>query len=781
LFVNADGSSVPLYILHPRRRDVKYKVLELLGSGAFGRCYRVCDVGTPMGGEWACKVLNKADMRSIKIQERLRHEIRVMKALPPHPNLVQYRHSFEDNERVYIVMELCSKETLMSLLKRRQCLTEFEARYFAWQLVEGIAAMHQCRLIHRDIKFANILLDHKNRVKIADFGLSAKLESDADRKRSFLGTPNFLAPEIITRSECGHSFEVDVWAIGVVIYAMLIGKTPFRVEGQKFRANQLYSKICNEDITFPYGCELSTDVRHLILALCNKSVENRPPSREILAHPWFDRHKHTIPRAMPPDIFKVPIRTVDLAESIGFRPVVPVKSMLRPQIRALQEKDVNIICSANSQPRVSAAVKGDPENVVVSTAAMSLRASSRLASRLAPATRSNAVKHDAAAETRNKASAHAPDARVLRSRRRLIDTGQAKMDDVKISAANDIPDAVKNGPGMPTPPQSNTSAAEPPEALPLIPSKPGPLPSVVGHFEDYESQQPAAKRLTLQRSKSSLIKGSAKWRPATTLAVDTTNGAPTQEALQQQSSVTNSTAPMSLFEIWETRLDVFMALAKEEMNRGSKSDYYCKPSNPKKSKKQPDATTLVYNPHSDIASYISLKDGKTHTRQTNSSKASESLRKKWTIMQQLNEVLRNKLADACFSLSSEDTQEADSKPEECQESTILPSSPSRPGNSDRKPLVYLLKMVRTENISMFRLSNNAIQFNFKDRSKLLLFDDHRVCYVSKDLRSSQFDLHSDIGHIVHDDVNAGTHLLTRLRCARQTIANARKSVEAMTK
>ncbi|KAJ2534444.1 Cell cycle serine/threonine-protein kinase cdc5/MSD2, partial [Coemansia sp. RSA 1933] len=107
-----------------------------------------------------------------------------MRGLPSHPNVVSSHHVFEDRSRVYILMELCTSRTLHDLLLKRKRLTEFEARYFTAQLASGIGALHKANIIHRDIKHSNLLLDHRNRIKIADFGLSTILESESDRKQS---------------------------------------------------------------------------------------------------------------------------------------------------------------------------------------------------------------------------------------------------------------------------------------------------------------------------------------------------------------------------------------------------------------------------------------------------------------------------------------------------------------------------------------------------------------------------------------------------------------------
>ena len=92
--------------------------------------------------------------------------------------------------------------------------------------------MHQIGIVHRDIKLDNILLDGHGNVKIGDFGLATKLEFDGERKRTICGTPNYIAPEVLEGKQ-GHSYEVDIWSIGVIIYTLIIGKPPFETSDVK--------------------------------------------------------------------------------------------------------------------------------------------------------------------------------------------------------------------------------------------------------------------------------------------------------------------------------------------------------------------------------------------------------------------------------------------------------------------------------------------------------------------------------------------------------------------
>jgi len=92
--------------------------------------------------------------------------------------------------------------------------------------------LHKNKVIHRDLKLGNLFLSDKMELKLADFGLAAKLEFDGEKKKTICGTPNYIAPEIL-EGKSGHSYEVDVWSLGVVIYTMLIGKPPFETNDVK--------------------------------------------------------------------------------------------------------------------------------------------------------------------------------------------------------------------------------------------------------------------------------------------------------------------------------------------------------------------------------------------------------------------------------------------------------------------------------------------------------------------------------------------------------------------
>lgn len=114
------------------------------------------------------------------------------------------------------------------------------------QIVSALQFMHNNRVIHRDLKMGNIFIDEKMDLKIGDFGLATKLEYFDEKKRTMCGTPNYIAPEIV-EGAVGHSYEVDVWSVGVICYAMMFGKPPFQTNEVKMT----YKRIKSCDYTFP--------------------------------------------------------------------------------------------------------------------------------------------------------------------------------------------------------------------------------------------------------------------------------------------------------------------------------------------------------------------------------------------------------------------------------------------------------------------------------------------------------------------------------------------------
>ena len=185
----------------------KYYQGKLLGSGMSSKCYEFyCPENEKT---FAAKIIAKSGLVKSRAKQKLISEIKIHKALH-HPQIVTFEHYFEDKENVYILLEICRNQTLYELLKRRKRLTEIEAIYYAYQIIQALIYLHSHRVIHRNLNLTNLLLADKMELKVGDFSIATELYYEGERKRTVCGTPDYIAPEILDK-EKGHSYEVDIW------------------------------------------------------------------------------------------------------------------------------------------------------------------------------------------------------------------------------------------------------------------------------------------------------------------------------------------------------------------------------------------------------------------------------------------------------------------------------------------------------------------------------------------------------------------------------------------
>ncbi|GAA5885683.1 hypothetical protein JCM6882_007526 [Rhodosporidiobolus microsporus] len=263
-----------------RRDSVWLQRGDLLGEGGFARVYLCTE---PDGITYkALKVIDKQQLKSTKTKSKLFAEIKIHQAMQ-HPNIIAFEHCFEDDGNVYMQLELCSNGSLLDLLRHRRRFSEPEARFYLTQLVGACDYMHANSVIHRDLKLGNLMLDENGDLRVGDFGLAALVKFPGERKKTICGTPNYIAPEILFDQKAGHSFEVDIWSIGVILYTLLIGRPPFQTKDVK----NIYRKIRDNAYTFPPSHSLSAEALSLISSILHPTPTSRPTLAEILAHPWL--------------------------------------------------------------------------------------------------------------------------------------------------------------------------------------------------------------------------------------------------------------------------------------------------------------------------------------------------------------------------------------------------------------------------------------------------------------------------------------------------------------
>lgn len=284
---NADGSM----------QIRKYSKRKFLGKGGFARVYEFMNQETRE--LLAAKIIGKDQLTKVRRRQKLMSEIKIHKSLS-HQNIVKFQHFFEDDDNVYILLELCTNQSLSELLRRRKRLTELEVQCYMIQILAALRYIHSKNIIHRDLKIGNLFISEKMEIKLGDFGLASKLEYDGQKRKTICGTPNYIAPEVLD-SKAGHSFEVDIWALGVIMYTLLIGRPPFETNDVK----KTYNLIKMNAYSFPDQISISQEAKSLITQILKSDPSRRPTISDILEHEFF----HTsvsIPKLLPVSTLAVP-------------------------------------------------------------------------------------------------------------------------------------------------------------------------------------------------------------------------------------------------------------------------------------------------------------------------------------------------------------------------------------------------------------------------------------------------------------------------------------------
>ena len=273
-----------------------YKRGALLGKGGFAAVFEFFNIENKQ--VLAGKVISKHCLQKARARQKLMFEIKIHRALH-HQHIVSFERYFEDADNIYILLELCQNQTMNELLRRRKRLTELEVQSYLAQMVSALKYLHSHRVIHRDIKLGNLFLNNKMEIKLGDFGLATKLEFDGERKRTICGTPNYIAPEILDGKE-GHSYEVDLWSLGVLLYTLSVGRPPFETHDIKLT----YKRIRMNAFTYPDTISLSEELKDLISKLIVTAPLSRLPLDEVLQHPFMK--KNLIPKNLPPSTLACP-------------------------------------------------------------------------------------------------------------------------------------------------------------------------------------------------------------------------------------------------------------------------------------------------------------------------------------------------------------------------------------------------------------------------------------------------------------------------------------------
>ncbi|CAL8317979.1 unnamed protein product [Merluccius merluccius] len=266
--------------------------VKLIGRGAYGEVQLVRHKASQK--VYAMKQLSKFEMIK-RSDSAFFWEERDIMAFSDSPWVVQLCCAFQDDHHLYMVMEFMPGGDLVTLTMNYD-LPEGWVRFYTAEVVLALDAIHTMGFIHRDVKPDNMLLDQHGHLKLADFGTCMRMDSTGMvRCDTAVGTPDYISPEVL-QSEGGHGYygrECDWWSVGVVIFEMLVGETPFYAESLV----GTYGKIMDHknSLRFPEDVEMSRDVRDLIsLFLTDREVRlGRSTVDEIQHHPFFKNDQWT--------------------------------------------------------------------------------------------------------------------------------------------------------------------------------------------------------------------------------------------------------------------------------------------------------------------------------------------------------------------------------------------------------------------------------------------------------------------------------------------------------
>ena len=263
--------------IYPTTKMKFYKYGRLLGKGAFGKVNLSLHVLT--GRLVAIKSINKSKIKSERHKSKIEMEKSIMKTLSSSDYIVKMFETYETKNHICIVMEYICAGDLLSYIKKRSKLTEPIAKFIFKQIILAIQYIHNHNIVHRDIKLDNILIDLDNKIKICDFGVSKRIKNNEIMYEQ-CGTPTYIAPEIL-KGKGYEGFSVDVWSVGVVLYAMLSGTVPFK--GNNLR--ELHQLILSGQYK-PIN-DISKEASNLLKKILEIEPKKRISINDILSHSWL--------------------------------------------------------------------------------------------------------------------------------------------------------------------------------------------------------------------------------------------------------------------------------------------------------------------------------------------------------------------------------------------------------------------------------------------------------------------------------------------------------------
>ncbi|KAJ3114383.1 hypothetical protein HDU96_002139 [Phlyctochytrium bullatum] len=256
-----------------------FELLKVIGKGSFGKVMQVRKKDT--NRIYAMKIIKKSH---IVERAEVSHTLaeRMVLAKINHPFIVPLKFSFQNPEKLYLVLAFVNGGELFHHLQQEGRFEESRARFYTAELLCALECLHSFDIIYRDLKPENILLDFSGHIALCDFGLCKLNMKEGNKTNTFCGTPEYLAPEVLIGQ--GYTKAVDWWTLGILLYEMLTGLPPFYDEN----VNEMYKKILKDELRFPE--DVGATAKDLLKGLLNRDPNQRLGSKnasEIKNHPFF--------------------------------------------------------------------------------------------------------------------------------------------------------------------------------------------------------------------------------------------------------------------------------------------------------------------------------------------------------------------------------------------------------------------------------------------------------------------------------------------------------------
>merc|ERR1719300_287549 len=264
-----------------------FKILKVLGKGAYGKVFQVRKVRGPGGGGtvYAMKAMDKSRICGSRTDVRHTKAERDVLVSVEHPFIVKLKFAFETPKRLYLVQEFCCGGELFRRMEVERLMVESVAKFYLQEIVLALEYLHSLDIVYRDLKTENVMLDREGHVKLIDFGLSKTDMKDDTLTHTFCGTVEYMAPEVILK-EPGYGKPADWWSFGVFTFDLLTGRSPFHSNQGKHATKEriLKGKFATPRVITP-------DANDFVRKLLRRPVERRLGSArgaaELKAHPFF--------------------------------------------------------------------------------------------------------------------------------------------------------------------------------------------------------------------------------------------------------------------------------------------------------------------------------------------------------------------------------------------------------------------------------------------------------------------------------------------------------------